>query len=98
MSVAGVVRMGTRRAGPRASQQAISLTSAAAKRLNDLMREHKEAEGIRLGVKTRGCSGKSYFLDFAEKKEKNEEVVETPGRLHTLRLFSYSLTRFLQRV
>ena len=80
MSAAGVVRMGARRVGGRGGAQAVSLTAAAAKRLNDLLREHKEAAGVRLGVTTRGCSGHSYVLNFAEKKEKNEEVVEADGR------------------
>lgn len=38
-----------------------------------LAKEKKEGMGLRVGVKGGGCSGLSYFLDFTEKKDKDNE-------------------------
>ncbi len=83
MSVAGVVRIVKRPvAGSRLPSRApITLSQAAISRLHTLMPKEKPLAGVRLGVKTRGCSGLSYTLDWAEKKEKNDEVVEAEGLL-----------------
>ena len=39
----------------------------------------KPTAGIRIGVRTKGCSGLSYTLEFADKQELMDEVVETEG-------------------
>ncbi len=36
-------------------------------------RQNKQGLGLRLGVKGGGCSGLSYFMDFSDKKEKDNE-------------------------
>ncbi len=60
--------------------QAMSVTEAAAERVRALMAErHQPAIGIRVGVKTKGCSGMSYTLEYAEAKGKFAEVVEDKG-------------------
>ncbi len=58
----------------------ISITQAAADRLRHLFTAHGgDAEGIRLGVKTAGCSGLTYKLDFTNEIGERDEVVELDG-------------------
>lgn len=60
--------------------KALTLTDAAAERVRELIsRSDKPIIGLRVGVKTRGCSGMSYFVEYAEEKKKFEEVVEDKG-------------------
>ncbi len=58
----------------------ISLTNVAAERVKHLMaRSDKPVLGLRVGVKSRGCSGLSYFVEYAEEQRKFEDVVEDKG-------------------
>lgn len=58
----------------------ISLTDAAAERARDLLATRGgDAFGIRLAVKTTGCSGFSYVLDFAEEAAASDTVIEQAG-------------------
>ena len=52
---------------------ALSLTEAAAKRIRDIMSTEgvDETHGVRLGVKSGGCSGMSYLLEIDEPGEKD---------------------------
>lgn len=57
-------------------------TEAAAVRLQDLLSKKPEALGIRVGIKTRGCNGQSYTMNYAiEKGPRDEEVVEKGVRV-----------------
>ena len=38
-----------------------------------IAKDNRQGFGLRVGVKGGGCSGLSYFLDFSEKKEKDNE-------------------------
>ncbi|ELR22085.1 iron sulfur assembly protein 1, putative [Acanthamoeba castellanii str. Neff] len=81
MSVAGTVRVVRKPLTSRfAAKAPITLTPAAVSRLHSLMGGSKDKyEGIRLDVKSRGCGGNSFTLDYAEKKERTDEVVEADG-------------------
>jgi iron-sulfur cluster assembly protein len=58
----------------------LTLTDAAAQHVKALMETGEEgAIALRVGVKTRGCSGMSYFMEYAREQKKFEEVVEDKG-------------------
>ncbi len=60
--------------------QVMSVTEAAAERIKALIDGRgKPTAGIRIGVRTKGCSGMSYTLEFADKQEPMDEVVEAAG-------------------
>ena len=64
----------------RTMPQALTITDAAAERVKALMaKSDKPILGVRIGVKSRGCSGLSYFVEYAEDQKKFEEVVEDKG-------------------
>ena len=58
----------------------MTLTDAAAERVKQLMaKATKPVVGLRVGVKAQGCSGMSYYVEYAEEKKKFEEVIEDKG-------------------
>jgi iron-sulfur cluster assembly protein len=63
----------------------IELTEAAAERIKYLLeqrhkqKDKKTAVGIRIGVKSGGCSGHAYTFEYAEEVHKFDEVVEDKG-------------------
>jgi iron-sulfur cluster assembly protein len=63
-----------------ALRQAMSITEAAASRVQALMAKRgKPALGIRIGVRSRGCSGLTYTLEYADDKGKFDEIVQDKG-------------------
>ena len=60
--------------------QVMTVTPAAAERARALVAGRgKPTAGIRIGVRSKGCSGMSYTLEFADKQEPMDEVVESDG-------------------
>ncbi|MBL4851670.1 MAG: iron-sulfur cluster assembly accessory protein [Gammaproteobacteria bacterium] len=52
----------------------ISLTQAAAQRIQSMLEERGSGIGIRLGVKKNGCAGFAYVLDFADEQSENDSI------------------------
>jgi len=60
--------------------QVMSVTPAAAGRVKALIEGRgKPTAGIRIGVRSKGCSGMSYTLEFADSQQPMDEVVDTQG-------------------
>jgi iron-sulfur cluster assembly protein len=63
-----------------AFRQAMTVTDAAAKRIQALLAQRgKPSAGIRIGVRARGCSGLTYTLEYADEKGRLDEVVQDKG-------------------
>jgi iron-sulfur cluster assembly protein len=59
---------------------AMSVTDAAAARVNLLLEQRgRPSYGVRVGVRSAGCSGLSYTLEYADEKAEFDEVVEENG-------------------
>ncbi|MGE0733812.1 MAG: HesB/IscA family protein [Alphaproteobacteria bacterium] len=58
----------------------ITLTDAAAERVRALIaKADKPVLGLRVGVKSQGCSGLSYIVEYAQERGKLEDVIEDKG-------------------
>ncbi|KAK6991201.1 iron-sulfur cluster assembly 1 mitochondrial, partial [Biomphalaria glabrata] len=58
-------------------------TKSAVSKLKQLMADRPEMSGVSIGVKTKGCNGLTYTLDYAEKKGAfDEEVVQDGVRVY----------------
>jgi len=58
---------------------AVTLSARAAKHVSDFMAKRGKGLGIRLGVKTSGCSGMAYRLEFVDEKDADDLVFESNG-------------------
>lgn len=58
---------------------AITLTEVAADRVKNFLSNRGKGLGPRLGVKTSGCSGMAYVLEFVDELEDNDQVFESQG-------------------
>ena len=58
---------------------AITLTEAAASRVKSFMENRGKGVGLRLGVRTTGCSGMAYVLEFADEIADTDHVFEDHG-------------------
>ena len=58
----------------------IKLSDNAANRIKEIMsKADNTAIGVRVGVKSGGCAGMSYMMEYAKEAKKNEEVIEDKG-------------------
>ncbi|MEE9492337.1 MAG: iron-sulfur cluster assembly protein IscA [Gammaproteobacteria bacterium] len=58
---------------------AITLTQAAADRVSSFLEKRGQGAGLRLGVRTSGCSGMAYVLEFVDEIDDADEVFEEHG-------------------
>ena len=62
------------------SEQIIKLSDNAVKRIKEIMSEaENSAVGVRVGVKSGGCAGMSYIMEYAVDIKDNEEIIEEKG-------------------
>jgi iron-sulfur cluster assembly protein len=67
-------------AGLRPKPKVMTLTEQAAERVREIMsRSDRPVEALRIGVKNGGCAGMEYTMEWAERQEKFDEVVEDKG-------------------
>jgi iron-sulfur cluster assembly protein len=64
----------------RPKPQVVRLTEAAAERIKAVMaKADRPIAAVRVGVKNGGCAGMSYTMDYAEKINPLDEIVEDKG-------------------
>lgn len=57
----------------------VTLSESAARHVSNFIAKRGKGFGIRLGVKTSGCSGMAYKLEFVNQTEDEDEVFESHG-------------------
>ena len=62
------------------TKQIISLSDQAATRIKEIMSSaNNDSIGVRVGVKSGGCAGMSYIMEYANEIKPNEEIIEDKG-------------------
>ena len=62
------------------SEQIIKLTDNAAARIKEIIsKSDTKTIGVRVGIKSGGCAGMSYSMEYAKDKKANDEVIEDKG-------------------
>ena len=58
----------------------IKLTDSAATKIKEIMSSASNSTlGVRIGVKSGGCAGMSYVMEYAKEQRANEEIIEEKG-------------------
>ncbi|MGB5261167.1 MAG: iron-sulfur cluster assembly protein IscA [Gammaproteobacteria bacterium] len=58
---------------------AITLTEKAADRIKGFLAQRGKGVGLRLGVKTTGCSGMAYVMEYVDEVDDSDVVFEDRG-------------------
>ena len=62
------------------TKQVISLSDNAAARIKEIMSNaQKDALGVRVSVKSGGCAGMSYVMEYTKDVNPNDEIIEDKG-------------------
>ena len=62
------------------NEQVIKLSDNAVSRIKEIMSQAENSTiGIRVGVKSGGCAGMSYVMEYAKDVKPNEEIIEDKG-------------------
>src|ERR1700752_1071123 len=74
------MRRNVKMASPRPRPQVMRLTEAASERIKAVMaKADRPIAAVRVGVKNGGCAGMSYYMEYAEKVDPLDEVIEDKG-------------------
>ena len=61
-------------------KQIITLSDNAALRIKEIMsKAENNAVGVRVGVKSGGCAGMSYIMEYTKEVNPSDEVIEDKG-------------------
>ena len=61
-------------------KQLITLSDNAASRIKEILsNDETKSIGVRVGVKSGGCAGMSYIIEYAKEINPNDEVIEDKG-------------------
>ena len=61
-------------------KQVITLSDSAANRIKQIMSlDTNKSLGVRVGVKSGGCAGMSYIMEYAKQVNPNDVVIEDKG-------------------
>lgn len=55
---------------------AVTMTAPAAERVRSFLTNRGKGVGLRLGIKTTGCSGLAYVLEFVDELNEDDQVFE----------------------
>ena len=62
------------------TKQIITLSDNAAQRIKEIMSNaEKGFLGVRVGVKSGGCAGMSYIMEYTKDANPNDEIIEDKG-------------------
>ena len=62
------------------SKQIITLSNRAAERIKEIMSgAQKDSVGVRVSVKSGGCAGMSYIMEYTKEINPNDEIIEEKG-------------------
>ena len=62
------------------NKQIITLSENAANRIKEIMSmAEKDSLGVRVGVKSGGCAGMSYVMEYAKEINPSDEIIEDKG-------------------
>ncbi len=58
----------------------ITLSEKAANRIKEIMsNDNNKSIGVRVGVKSGGCAGMSYIMEYTQVANPNDEIIEEKG-------------------
>tara|TARA_B100001142_G_C14060392_1_gene549421 strand:+ start:398 stop:730 length:333 start_codon:yes stop_codon:yes gene_type:complete len=61
-------------------KQVITLSDNAANRIKEIMSNNEtKSIGVRVGVKSGGCAGMSYIMEYAKEINPTDEIIEDKG-------------------
>ena len=61
-------------------KQVITLSNSAASKIKEIMsKDQNKSLGVRVGVKSGGCAGMSYIMEYAKEINPADEIIEDKG-------------------